>query len=207
MEQLIKKIRSNFKPDDKGIIPRDQIRDAVKQILAAAKMDNRPDTVGLAKWLGFSVFDSSLSHLGEDVIGLMYDGEDPYPGVNETRFIALEENDSPARKRSTIAHEIGHYTLEERPANQNYIYSERRITSDKNDSKEQNASRFMYELLLPHDLLKKFLDSRQKMEWRKILNEASSYFDVSFGLIKRHIETVSGKPVLEQGIYQGGYLD
>ena len=202
IDSVIETRRAALQPNEDGIIPRNQIREMVNAILTATKMNNRPiDAVKLAKKLGFAVLNSSLCHIDDgDVIGMMYAGDEAYeisPGIKEKRFIALEENDSHARKRSTIAHEIGHFALE------GGGFSKRSITSDKNDSKEQNASRFMYELLMPYDLLVAELSRIRGMSWKKVLNEVSECLDISFGILKRHIETISERPVLEQNICPG----
>jgi Zn-dependent peptidase ImmA (M78 family) len=93
----------------------------------------------------------------DDISGLLYRANDPAP------VIGVNSNNARVRQRFTIAHELGHLLLHERQE----LILERHVhvnfrdatSSTATNEEEIEANQFAAELLMPHDLLKRNLDS------------------------------------------------
>jgi Zn-dependent peptidase ImmA (M78 family) len=80
----------------------------------------------------------------------------------ETKNIYVNKDDTPNRKRFTIAHELGHYIMHPDLIKDDAEYNVllRHVLSDKNYSpEEKEANCFAANLLVPDSLLKRYRDA------------------------------------------------
>lgn len=100
-----------------------------------------------ASVFGMDVYQVSFkSEFNDSVFGFIRKAPE-----KETVEIGVNRNNSMARKRFTIAHELGHYCLHHRDGDE-ISYADLRSTISS--PKEAEANRFASELLMPENLVK-----------------------------------------------------
>lgn len=125
------------------------IRQKVDSILQETDLDVAPiSIISIAKFYGFSVYEMDL---GDQVSGLIMVDEKKIKGYDSSRIIVVNSKHSVGRRRFTIAHELGHYFLDDCPTK---CYAHR----DNGDysPKERDANSFASMLLMPEDEIKRF---------------------------------------------------
>lgn len=136
----------------------------VEQILDNFNIYTAPiPIVNIAKAYGFIVVEMNLEEPGFMIIdkkGVEVNGK------NEKRIIAINNLDSPFRKRFTIAHELGHYFLEVdgKSENENYYFHREVKSSETDYKKEREADLFASELLVPTRILKKEIEKLKTID-------------------------------------------
>lgn len=123
-------------------ISEEVIEKMTREILEDTDLMSVPiDIAGVAKFYGFSLFKKPME---ENESGLIIVYNEKIKGYNSNKLIIVNENDSPRRKRFTIAHELGHFFL-------NGVGKEcfaHRDVGDYGES-ERDANRFASALLMP----------------------------------------------------------
>lgn len=119
-----------------------------KLLLQAAVYQPAVDVVAIAQMQGALVVEESI--LNEEVSGFLYrtGGSAPIIGVNMEHPLA--------RRRFTIAHEIGHLVLHPKTGvhlDQVMVQMRNSRSSDGSNHEEVEANRFAAELLMPEDFL------------------------------------------------------
>lgn len=157
------------------------IEKRVEEILNSFEIFSAPiPIVNIAKAYGFIVVEINLDEPGFMIIdnqGIEVNGK------TEKRIIAVNNLDSPFRKRFTIAHELGHYFLEVygKAENENYFFHRELKSSETDYKKEKEADLFASELLVPTRILKKELEKLKTIDiiFYDIPNIISRMFNVS----------------------------
>lgn len=100
------------------------------------------NVVNIAKGLGFIVYDACFKD--RQIAGKVVDNK-------TTRAIYVNKDDIPARKRFTVAHEIGHIILHHPLNEKPFEKIDYRGANSTFDRKEWEANRFAAALLMPKD--------------------------------------------------------
>jgi len=124
--------------------------------------------------------------------------------------ILYKEHATPERSRFTIAHELGHFILH-RSLQSRFECDNGGVTSGQFDGRniEREANEFASNLLMPMDLLRRFLGDQRKVTLH-LLSDIARTFEVSFeALCLRFIEATDQRAILihwDQGFlkYQRG---
>ncbi|MDA1317526.1 MAG: ImmA/IrrE family metallo-endopeptidase [bacterium] len=134
--------------------------------------------VDFAKALGVLVYESKfIKH--DDVDGFL---ESPTKS-NEKAKIFLNKDRPTARKKFTLAHELGHYILH-KDSQRQYRFDEFDYSGDEEEvKKETEANYFAASLLVPEEKLKSILALS-----RGDINIAAEYFGVSKPVIENRIK-------------------
>jgi predicted transcriptional regulator len=106
------------------------------------------DVISLAKDLGIKVWQSEK--LGPGISGKLF--KDAANGGSSGWSILVRESDAPARKRFTVAHEIGHFVLH-RPALGDGITDDEFYRSGLSNAQEAQANRLAADILMPYRLI------------------------------------------------------
>ena len=133
-----------------------QIRKKAEELLDSKNLFDAPvDLDTLAKKLGIKVEDEDLE---DEVSGFLVT-------KNGRSTVVLNKNHHPNRKRFTLAHEIGHFTLHKGvdevflDANLTYFRSKDYPEADSNIERE--ANRFAAELLMPKKIIKSLISENE----------------------------------------------
>lgn len=110
----------------------------------------------IAEYYGFSVFEGLLNE-GES--GLILVSDTKMEKYDSNKIIMVNREEAEVRKRFTIAHELGHYLLNDKPTE---CYAHRE--TGKRDFEEIMANSFASYLLMPEKQLKKYV-TYLKYEW------------------------------------------
>ena len=111
--------------------------------------------------------------------------------------ILYKEHATPERSRFTIAHELGHFILH-RALRDRFECDNGGVTSGQFDGRniEREANEFASNLLMPMDLLRRFLGDQRKVTLH-LLSDIARTFEVSFeALCLRFIEATDQRAIL-----------
>lgn len=107
--------------------------------------------VQLLKGLGFDLYRARFKNPEQSgVIAVDSTLPEQEGGFQSDRVILVNELDTTAHQRFTIAHELAHYIFDYDEATQPWYYKPY-LTSEKRDETELRANRFAAELLMPTD--------------------------------------------------------
>ena len=100
--------------------------------------------------------------------------------------ILINENHTPKRQRFTIAHEIGHFLLHEKPVIDNDIRAYYRAPLDEstNPEWEQEANLFAANLLMPEREVKDIYEEYESIE------DTARFFGVSISAMAYRLENI-----------------
>lgn len=128
-----------------------QITEKVQQLLATHGLTRPPIPIEkLAQNLGVELRYEPFEHKGDQVSGMLF--RDKGRSV-----IGINSNESPARQRFTIAHEIGHLQLHDDSIHFDTpveVFFRNQLSSKSVDHKEIEANAFAAELLMPEKFVK-----------------------------------------------------
>ena len=131
--------------------------------------------VSIANFYGFTVYSMILQ---DDTSGLIMADKENIQGFDTNKVIVLNKLHSQARRRFTMAHELGHYFLDGRndvcfAHRDNNVYT----------SQERDANSFASALLMPEDDIKRAIQNAKKIyfgEWQLfIIPNIANIFGVS----------------------------
>ncbi|SDD22213.1 protein of unknown function [Aquimonas voraii] len=111
--------------------------------------------------------------------------------------ILYKQHATPERSRFTVAHELGHFVLH-RALQNRFECDNRGVTSGQFDGRniEREANEFASNLLMPLDLLRRFLGDQRKVTLH-LLSDIARTFEVSFeALCLRFIEATDQRAIL-----------
>lgn len=128
--------------------------------------------------------------IAEDLLGLSV-REIPLDGVSgllypPARAVFLNANDTPARRRFTLAHEVGHWVcqcLEGRGAPM--MCRAEDVSPEADRTIEREANVFAAELLMPEDAVREAADEAESAARLGVSSEAMRWRLYSFGLAER----------------------
>lgn len=137
---------------------KDLIIEKAKEICKQYDVSDYPvKIVELCEKHGISVFEK---YLPKEVSGLIVIQKDNYKDFNTGKLIVVNLSDSAARRRFTIAHELGHYILHK--GDQEEIYAHR--DAGQNGGKEKEANIFASNILMPENLVKNALEDLEQKD-------------------------------------------
>jgi len=155
------------------------MKEKIEKILKEKNLYKAPvDIVKLAESYGISIFQQEIEYDGA-IISRNEDFE--ISGEHCNKAIIININQSPARKRFTIAHELAHW-IQTPEQQKNNLYAHR----------DDNLTRFNYEpeinamaseILMPHGLVKDVLqntDYKQRGIYPRLINYVANMFNVSY---------------------------
>lgn len=120
----------------------------VEQISRRFRSAAPVDIAGLARALGLAVRQADL---GQDIAGEIF--PDLYRGGPSGYTIRVNASDSLPQKRLTIAHEIAHF-LRHRNRIENRLADDRMYRSRLDSTREEEAEKLAFDLLMPRRVLK-----------------------------------------------------
>lgn len=144
--------------------------------------DDYVDAVKLAKFLGFSVGESSV--IRSDIDGFIFMSPD-----ETIKVIAVNNNRSPEEKRFIVLHEIAHYILHREKLKTDLMIREHRTGKNLD---ENDADFFAACVLMPHNSFFRFLSSfrKQNIDEDKIAFRLQEIFKTPLESVKRRIEEI-----------------
>lgn len=133
-----------------------EIKNRVDKVFAETDIISTPiQIVSIANFYGFKVYQTPMD---DNVSGMILSDEKNIKNFNHNKIIVINANHPDTRKRFTIAHELGHYILQNKPDS---CYAHRDLGSY--DSDEKNANSFASALLMPEkDVLNQVEALRQQ---------------------------------------------
>lgn len=134
----------------------DRISEKVNEIFAEHSPSTPVNVVDIARAYGFSVYQLSMD---SNVSGLIIVDSENIQGFDTNKVIVINADHSFTRKRFTVAHELGHYFLRDKPQ-QCFAHRD----AGRVDNEERDANRFASELLMPED------------DFRREYNETASMY-------------------------------
>jgi len=178
----VEDIRRKHRPNKDKLLEKEELRGYVKRILeynGVGECPVNPDRI--ARRLGFDIVWMEFKK-GSGIDGMMSDRAEEYERFGSKRFIIVDKNSNMHRRSGTIGHELGHFFLHCNSMDDfNEVYTQH--TDEANMTieeklREQNATRFRDELLMPWFLLKDFLEEREGMLWKELIPDISQAFNV-----------------------------
>lgn len=137
-----------------------EIKKKVEEVFKETGLISIPaEVVAMASFYGFSVYELEMD---DKVSGMIIVGDKNLKDFDTDKVIVVNSNHAATRKRFTVAHELGHYILKNRPQK---CYAHR-DSSEVYNPEEKDANSFASALLMPEEDVKKF---------------ANSFFDNTFG--------------------------
>lgn len=134
------------------------ISNLANETLKEAKISAIPIPITeIAKYYGFSVFEGEMRD-GES--GLILVSENKVDRFDSKKIIMVNRDEVEVRKRFTIAHEIGHYILNDKPQK---CYAHRE--TNKRDFEEVMADSFASHILMPEKPLKDYITHLRFDSW------------------------------------------
>ncbi len=106
--------------------------------------------VSIVREYGFSVYGADLE---DKISGIILVDDKKINGYGTNKLIMVNRNHSEYRNRFTIAHELGHYLLNDKPTS----CFAHRDTIEQNDMEEVMANSFASYLLMPDKKLRGFI--------------------------------------------------
>lgn len=147
----------------------DNAKEAADKLLSVGGLRKIPvEIISLCRNLGFSVFVQNMPRA--DICGyILIDGE-LKDSFQTDRIISVNRNESPKRRRFTVAHELAHYLFEFNPTECIEFYNAFELDhSFQETEEERRANRFAAELLMPQNEFIK--------EYKEIATTGISFFD------------------------------
>ena len=151
-----------------------EIAEKVDKILNETYLLSTPvEVVNIANFYGFTVYEMNMD---SDVSGLIMVDDKDIEGFDTIKLIVINKKHPATRQRFTIAHELGHYFLENRPKK---CFSHR-DDAGRYDKKERDANRFASALLMPEDSVKReFAEISSSYTTSAVISIIASKFNVS----------------------------
>ncbi len=138
-------------------------RDILENILGQIETISNP--VDLAKILKHLNLHLSIASFKNNSVAGAFD--------KDQRTIFISKFDSPKRQAFTIAHELGHFILHQKPQDVLYRVQSDEFNGSPLDLEEKEANWFAASLLMPKELVEKFWHDKQDIEL------LAAYFGVS----------------------------
>lgn len=127
-----------------------EIRTMVDDILEETALGTAPiKIISIANFYGFEVYELEFD---DETSGVIMADQQAIEGFDTNRVIVVNAAHSPGRKRFTIAHELGHYFLNDRP---DTCFAHRDAFAY--DEEERDANSFASALLMPEEEVRRKL--------------------------------------------------
>lgn len=161
------------------------IAQKVDEILNETYLLSTPvEVVNIANFYGFTVYEMNMS---SDISGLIMVDDKDIEGFDTNKIIVINKKHPATRQRFTIAHELGHYFLENKPSR---CFSHREDAS-KYDKKERDANRFASALLMPESSVRRtFEDISGSYTTSAAISIVASKFNVSNAAAEIRLKTL-----------------
>ena len=133
-----------------------QIEEKVNAVFEETGLISIPvEVVSMANLYGFEVYELEMD---SNTSGIIIIDTKPIKNFDSEKVIVVNSDHSKARKRFTIAHELGHYILRGKPTT---CYAHR-DSSENYDSDEKDANSFASALLMPKEDIIRYANSEQE---------------------------------------------
>ncbi len=153
-------------------------KDLASQILSEAEIKSPPIAVlNLAILKGLKVdFMKMYKDVGQLMSGV-------FDAKNKTIYV--NSDDHPNRQAFTIAHELGHYVLDHKPSE--YDFLPRQVTVVNSSPEEKEANCFAANLLIPKDMLDEAI-KKYSLNITNDIDVLANLFGVSKEFMKYRID-------------------
>jgi len=167
---------------------------AIRMILSENGIKEYPiNAFEIAKKLGFTIKYAEFKD--STISGILWDGVEEAIFGNEgyKRVMIINSKESPERQLFTVAHEIGHFMLH---CNENSNFYERYISAgnksvDPEEKRmEDKADYFAANLLLPEDILNRYIKVNNLKNRRNIEYAVASSFFVEKETVSRRLDEI-----------------
>lgn len=154
-----------------------EIKETVTEILNETDLDVAPiSVVSIANFYGFNVYEMPME---DSISGIIMADDKDIKGFNTNKIVIVNSNHSARRKRFTIAHELGHYFINNRPTK---CFAHR--DAGNYSSEERDANNFASVLLMPEDEIRREVNNFRKSKSGELpdfqlINYIADAFDVS----------------------------
>lgn len=160
-----------------------QAIDDANQVLRENFLTEPPvDVYELAKTYGLDIVETPFPEEQNNISGFVTMSD----GIGK---LYVNANESPNRRRFTVAHELGHWRLhkqELRDNPQRSILFRIAIGELNKDPIESAANVFAANLLVPLEMLRKYKDSQTADELAKLFNVSKDVIGYRLNLLERH---------------------
>lgn len=200
-QNVIAQIRKEYgnisSKDDKGI--KDAVQLLLKNIHELNENKYPLPVVQLLNKMNFDLFRTKFKNPNQSGVIAV---DSALPEINELfktgRIILVNENDSTAHQRFTIAHELAHYIFDYDEVSQPKYYKPY-LTTEKKDETELRANRFAAELLMPtEDFSAKFDELKEKQgdlfSLPNAITQLSQYFDAPVTSVELRLQETGKLP-------------
>lgn len=159
---------------------------AAEMILEGYKIESESaiPIVKIVKDAGFTVFATKMD---SKIYGLIIMNDESKERFGSDKVIIVNNNNTFKRKRFTIAHEFGHFLLDENSRNNYKYYNEYEKDGVENET-EQKVNHFAAELLTPSKKFKEVWDSEKEKikDGYELINSISEIFQVPPKSVEKH---------------------
>lgn len=128
--------------------------------------------VAVARFFGFSVYESTLN---DNLSGLIMVDKEPLKGYASNKIIVVNARHSTKRKRFTVAHELGHYFLNEKAQQ---CFAHRDIAGAYN-REERDANQFASVILMPESKVRECVKNHTFAGILELVEFIADTFNVS----------------------------
>ena len=135
------------------------------------------EVVLMVNFYGFEVYELEMD---DNTSGMIVVDENNINHFDTNKIIVVNSNHSNVRKRFTIAHELGHFILNDKPSK----CFAHRDSSDVYNQEERDANSFASALLMPEDDINRFIhsligDSNTEQNEFLLIQEVAKRYNVS----------------------------
>jgi hypothetical protein len=155
----------------------EEIKNMVEKVLKETDLNVAPIAiVSIANFYGFSVYEMPMD---DSVSGLIMADDKNIEGFDAKQIIVVNSKHSSTRKRFTIAHELGHYFIQNKPS---HCFAHR--DAGNYSLEERYANNFASTLLMPEDEIIREVGNFKKTKIgeqpdSELINYIANEFDVS----------------------------
>jgi hypothetical protein len=163
--------------DNMHQVDEEKIRTKVEEVLKETDLNVAPIAiVSIANFYGFSVYEMPMD---DSVSGLIMADDKNIEGFDAKQIIVVNSKHTSKRKRFTIAHELGHYFIQNKPS---HCFAHR--DSGNYSLEERYANNFASALLMPEDEIIRKVGNFKKSKIgdlpdSELINYIAGEFDVS----------------------------
>lgn len=166
----------------------DTVGNAAAKLLSEYSFDIIVPIVKIIHDAGFKIFSQKMP---ANIGGYIVMGDRYQEKLGSDKIIVVNENESTNRQRFSLAHEFGHFLLDEQAKNNPEFYDAFESDDNKNET-EKCIDRFAAELLMPTEIFKDEFESikNQIGDGYEIIKALAEKFAVPFESVKRRIDEV-----------------
>lgn len=163
------------------------IDNAIRKIFEECGIDSYPVNVfDIARKLNFDI--KYVNFIGDKIGGAMWDGmeELEIAGMKSKRLMLINNNDTPAKRAFTVAHELGHFMLH---CDEGANFYEKFHAEERDDkTREDEADFFGINLLMPSWIMRAYIDKNRGLSKRELVDNICADFLVEKVAVEKRFE-------------------